>query len=395
MAKRPTKKKPKVDLSKIAKDLASTLKEDHVVQLDDRNLTQSRPHISTGSVALDYLIGGRENENGVRPCPGIPRGTISMIYGLPGSGKTTIALQTCASVIAEGGTALYIDWENEVDPMYASKLGVPVTDQSRFVLVQPDTLETGIKYMLKMAQGGVDLVVVDSVGAAVPQSVFERKVDDVTPVAALTRKWSDLLPKIKKIISKYNVALIGISQLRETIGGMGGFGGGPTRKPQGGNAWRFMNSLQIMLRVVGAEKGKVWNPIQGKYVESVVGSKVRAKLDKCKVSNSLKHEMDFFLLSGVGVDNSRTVVELGVNTGIVKKKGAWFSWVSPSGEVRAQGLNSFLDAINDHVGDLFTEVKPYLSDPTKKVESEESITDEVDTEGAVTDGDIEDLLNDL
>ena len=107
--------KKKANLTQIAKDVAKVLKEDHVVTLNPDSLKQSLPHISTGSVALDYLIGGKENVEGVRPCPGIPKGRITNLYGLAGAGKTTIALQTAAQVCAEGGTCVYIDWEHEVD----------------------------------------------------------------------------------------------------------------------------------------------------------------------------------------------------------------------------------------------------------------------------------------
>jgi recombination protein RecA len=146
-----------------------------------------------------------------------------------------------------------------------------------------------------------------------------------------------------------------------------------------------------MLKVIGSEKGKVWNPIQGKYVDSVIGSKVRAKLDKCKVSSSLKNEIDFFLISGSGVDNSRTVIELGISTGVIKKKGAWFSWQGPEGEIRSQGLPAFINAVEDHIDSIFASVRPYLSDPALREESaEEEVVDDLDD-----DEDLNSMLEDL
>jgi recombination protein RecA len=125
-----------VDLASVLNDAEKGMKDSALVELDLDSLSNSMPHISTGSVALDYLIGGKENAQGVRPCPGIPRGRITNVYGLAGAGKTTIALQTAASVCNdEGGTCVYIDWENEVEPRYAQMLGVPVTDKSKFMLL--------------------------------------------------------------------------------------------------------------------------------------------------------------------------------------------------------------------------------------------------------------------
>ena len=115
----------------------------------------------------------------------------------------------------------------------------------------------------------------------------------------------------------------------------------PAKKdPKGGKAWSFYSTLQIMLRV-GKEKGKVWDGMQGKAVDSILGTCVRAKLDKCKVSDSAHGEVDFYLISGEGVDNVRTVIELAIKSGVISKKGAWFSWNGGDGEIRSQGLNSF------------------------------------------------------
>ena len=386
------KGKKKTDLMAAAKAVAGVLKEDHVVSLDPNSLKESRPHISTGSVALDYLIGGKENEHGVRPCPGIPKGNITNLYGLATAGKTTIALQTAAQVCAEGGTCVYIDWEHEVDHRYASILGVPVSDPSKFLLIQPDTLEAGLRYIFTMADAGVDLIVIDSVGAAVPKAVFEKNDDGPAPVGLNARLWSQYLPKIKSKIKSSETAIIGISQLRESIGGMSF--AGPKKIPQGGKAWTYYSTLQIMLRVVGKEKGKEWDGMQGKIVETVLGTAVRAKLDKCKVSDSAHKEVDFYLMSGEGVDNVRTVLELGVKTGVVSKKGSWFSWAGSEGEVRGQGLNSFKDMLTDeHVSQIFTQVKPFLADPKKAKKEEEAPS--LEELANLVGGDDDDLLGDL
>jgi len=388
-------KAKKVDLQAAAKAVAGALKEDHVVTLDADSLKKSLPHISTGSVALDYLIGGKENAQGVRPCPGIPKGRITNLYGLAGAGKTTIALQTAAQVCGEGGTCVYIDWEHEVDHRYASILGVPVSDPKKFLLIQPDTLEAGLRYIFTMADAGVDLIVIDSVGAAVPKAFFENNDGGGMAVGLTARMWSQYLPKIKSKIADTETAVIGISQLREAIGGGPSFSG-PKKIPQGGKAWSFYSTLQIMLRVVGKEKGKEWDGMQGKAVETVLGTQVRAKLDKCKVSDSAHKEVDFYLMSGEGVDNVRTVLELGIKTGVVSKKGAWYSWQGGDGEVRGQGLPAFKEALTDtQVSEIFAQVKPFLADPKSGGSSDEEEAPSLEELAMMGSDDDDDFLEDL
>ena len=116
--------------------------------------------------------------------------------------------------------------------------------------------------------------------------------------------------------------------------------------------------------------------MQGKAVDSILGTCVRAKLDKCKVSDSAHREVDFYLISGEGVDNVRTVIELAIKSGVISKKGAWFSWNGGDGEIRSQGLNSFKESLSeDHVNQIFAQVKPFLADPKNKTEDKPSLED--------------------
>lgn len=353
-------------LSRARTALKKTLVSDHSVPLTPELLTSTMPHLSTGSVNLDYLIGGRPNKMGVPPCPGWPRGRISNLYGNSGAGKTTLALTTAARVCEAGGTVCYIDWEYEVEPRYASVLGVPIEDEDRFSLQQPETLEDGMKIMVQMAADGVDLIVIDSVGAGIPQDLYHRALKEEgnqSRPGLVAQKWSQFLPKFKNILTKSNTTVIGVSQLRKTISSMSG--GGPESAPQGGEAWKFYSAVRMMLRVFSKEKTKQWNGVSGKSEEMVTGAIVLAKLDKCKVSDAVHQEQRFFLRSGTGIDNDKSVLDMAVNYGIIIKSGAWYEWPGgPEGSIRTQGMEALQKAISadkKNIPLLFSQVVPRLN----------------------------------
>jgi recombination protein RecA len=384
-AKKSAATAPKVSaLTRARAAIKTVLKEDPTVPLSEDLLKQSTPHIPTGSLIVDYAIGGKVNKHGIAPCPGLPRGRITQLYGQNSAGKTTLALTIAASVCAAGGTVAYIDWEHEVEPRYASALGVPIHDESRFLLVQPDSLEDGMKAMAVYINEGVDLIVLDSVGAGKPEAQVNREVGEIgdqTRVGIVAQKWSEYLPQVKTMMSKSGTTILAISQLRKTIAAMTG---GPDSAPQGGEAWKFYTSVRIMLRVFQKEKAKQFDPLTGKMEEKVVGTIVVLKLDKCKVSDSVNNEFKFYLRSGSGIDNTRSVVELALNHKIITKSGAWYSWpTGPKGEVRSQGLEGLLKAINDdpkNLQTLFAQVTPKLMQQTANVEAtvEDEDTSELD-----------------
>ena len=151
-----------------AANLAKAFKGDYgAVTIDPETFLKSREHLSTGSIVIDYIIGGRPNKHGVLPCPGLPRGAVTELWGHEAAGKTTVALTAAAKTCANGGrgggpgTVVYVDWEHSVDLGYAKTIGVPVDDFNRFQLVQPATLEQGLGVIWTMTKAGVDLVVID------------------------------------------------------------------------------------------------------------------------------------------------------------------------------------------------------------------------------------------
>jgi recombination protein RecA len=366
------------------------------VKLDSKRLKTSLEHIPTGALAIDYLIGGRPNQFGVSPCPGIPKGRIMNLYGHEGSGKTTLALTTVAQVCATGGTVCYIDFENAIVPDYAQALGVPIEDESKFVLVAPETLEDGLKIMFLMITEGVDLIVIDSVGAGVPKIEFNKTGKDIekhAKVGEIARLWSGHLPKIKQLAAKNDVTIIGISQIRDKIGGMG-YGADATTTVQGGKAWRFYSALRMRLKRVQTVKGKVYNAIAGKYEDQAIGSKTRAKLDKCKVSSSQGQEIDFHLRQGEGIDNESTMIDIAIANGIIKKSGSWITWVRADDSIiKVQGVERIREQLkNDDAlcNELWEICIPILSGSmvdSTETEEEDSIdnSNEVDVAKALAD----------
>jgi recombination protein RecA len=334
------------------------------VKMSLEDMNESLPHVSSGSVVVDHLIGGIANSFGVAPCPGFPRGRVSQLWGHESAGKTTLALSVAAQVCKEGGSVLYVDWENDIVPDYAMALGVPVTDENKFELLQPDNLEDGIKYALIYAAAGVDLIVFDSVGAAIPRRLTERDLNDAAEqgkVGEVQAVWSQELPNLKRLIARSGTAVIGISQIRAEIGKMGH---GPQTKPQGGNAWKFYSSVRLELRRVQYENTKEMNTLTHKVEDKVSGSVVKVKAVKCKMSRSQGREEIFYLRGGYGIDNIRSILEIAIAHGMIKKAGAWITWVKPDGSaIKVQGVEKLRQHMVDTPADyavLDSIVRPLL-----------------------------------
>ena len=314
---------------------------DPVVAVDPESLEKSLPFIPSGSFVQDFLIGGRVNSKGVRPCPGWPRGRLSQIYGAPGAGKTTAALEAVAAVCAtKGGTAAYVDYEHEVDLSYAKKIGVPIDDKSKFQLLQPDTMEDGFKLIIAMVSAGVSLIVIDSAGAGVPSVFSNKKLSQEGvqgKIGLIASMWSEFLPRLKKLISRTGTTVIGISQIRQAINASGP-GGGPKSTVQGGEAWKFYASVRASYTVIEKVKGTIYNPISGAHEEQVIGAKVLVKLDKCKVSSSAHQTQVLYVISGIGFDNVRSLVDVCIVHKLIKSRGSWFDVVaSGADEILPEG----------------------------------------------------------
>lgn len=254
--------------------------------------------ISTGALNLDAAIG----------IGGIPRGRISEIYGPESSGKTTICLQVIANAQRTGGIAAFIDAEHALDVGYARKLGV---DVDNLLVSQPDTGEQALEIAeVLIRSNAVDVVVVDSVAALVPRAEIEGEMGD-SHVGLQARLMSQALRKLTGAVNRSNTSVIFTNQIREKVGVM--FGSPETTS--GGRALKFYASLRMDIRRIGAIKDG----------QDVIGNRTRVKIVKNKVAPPFR-QAEFDILYNEGVSHLALLIDLGAESGVIEKSGAWYSY---------------------------------------------------------------------
>jgi recombination protein RecA len=295
--------------------------------------------IPTGALALDLALG----------IGGLPRGRIVEIFGPESSGKSTLATHVVAEAQRNGGVCAYIDAEHAMDPVYAAAIGVNVDE---LLISQPDTGEQALEIAdMLIRSGALDVLVIDSVAALVPRAEIEGEMGD-THMGLQARLMSQALRKLTGNLNKSRTIAVFINQLREKIGVMFG---SPETTP-GGRALKFYSSVRLDIRRIESIKDG----------PEVVGNRVRVKVVKNKTAPPFK-QAEFDIMYGQGISREGSVLDVGVEMGIIKKSGAWFTY---EGEQLGQGRENVKKFLTDNV-DLMVEI-------SEKIKDASGLNDEVD-----------------
>src|SRR5881398_1550010 len=300
-----------------------------VMRLGERPVMQMAV-IPTGSIALDVALG----------VGGLPRGRVVEIYGPESSGKTTVALHAVANAQAGGGIAAFIDAEHALDPEYARAIGV---NTDALLVSQPDTGEQALEIAdMLIRSGALDIIVIDSVAALVPRAEIEGEMGD-SHVGLQARLMSQALRKITGALSNSKTTAIFINQLREKIGVM--FGSPETTT--GGKALKFYASVRLDVRRIETLKDGT----------DPVGNRTRVKVVKNKVSPPFK-QAEFDIMYGKGISREGGLIDVGVEAGLIRKAGAWFTY---EGDQLGQGKENARNFLKDNP-DLANEIEKRIKE---------------------------------
>jgi recombination protein RecA len=311
--------------------------------------------IPTGSLALDLALG----------IGGLPRGRVVEIFGPESSGKTTMALEAVANAQKAGGVAAYIDAEHALDPVYAKHLGV---DVDNLIISQPDSGEQALEIAdMLVRSGALDIIVVDSVAALVPKAEIEGEMGD-SHVGLQARLMSQALRKLTPALAQANTTAIFINQLREKIGVM--FGSPETTT--GGKALKFYASVRLDIRRIQTLKAG----------GEAVGNRTRVKVVKNKMAPPFR-SAEFDIMYGTGVSRAGSLIDIGAETGLIKKSGSWFTY---QGDQLGQGREKVRSFLEDNPG-LMDEIEHKIRQHYKLEPEDDYKVGKNDDESQAGDGD--------
>jgi recombination protein RecA len=317
-----------------------------VMRMDADSITEVAA-ISTGALTLDAALG----------VGGLPRGRVTEVYGPESSGKTTVALHAIAEAQRDSGIAAFIDAEHALDPTYARALGV---DVESLLVSQPDTGEQALEIAdMLIRSGAVDMVVIDSVAALTPQAEIEGEMGD-SHVGLQARLMSQALRKLSGTLSRSRTSAVFINQIREKVGVTFG---SPETQP-GGRALKFYSSVRLDVRRIESLKDG----------NDFVGNRVRVKVVKNKVAPPFR-QAEFDILFGEGISKEGALLDIGVNEGLVKKAGAWFTY---DGEQLGQGRENARKFLKEH-DDVAAEITKKVTEHLGLVPTEAATGDASET----------------
>ena len=321
--------------------------EGSVMKMGDKG-SMSVEAVSTGSLAIDIALG----------IGGLPRGRVVEVFGPEASGKSTLAMHVVAEAQRNGGICAYIDAEHAMDPLYARNIGVDVDE---LLISQPDTGEQALEITdMLIRSGAIDIVVIDSVAALTPRAEIEGDMGD-SHMGLQARLMSQALRKITANLNKTKTICIFINQLREKIGVMFG---SPEVTP-GGRALKFYSTVRIDIRRIEAIKSD----------GEIVGSRTRTKIVKNKVAPPFR-QAEFDIMYGKGISTEGSLLDVGVDNGIVKKSGAWYTY---EGEQLGQGRENskaFLSSNPEIMMEIDTRIRTLLGIGVEATEESEATADE-------------------
>jgi len=317
MAAKKEKKEGAVSLETVLAQIKQQYGDGAIVRLGDQEIPKTIAHIPTGALTLDIALG----------IGGVPCGRVIEIFGPESSGKTTLCSHIIANVQKKGGIAAFIDTEHALDPAYAQKIGVSLGD---LLVSQPDSGEEALNICEALVKSNsIDVVVLDSVAALAPRAELDGEMGQ-SHVGLQARLMSQALRKLTSAISRSNCCCIFTNQIREKVGVMFG---SPETTP-GGRALKFYSSVRLDIRRIGQLKNT-----DG----SVYGNRTRVKVVKNKVAPPFT-EAEFDILYAEGISWTGSIVDAGVNCGLIEKKG---SWLSCDGQQLGQGREGARKALLD------------------------------------------------